>query len=273
MLWGLGGEGKLMQCFVIQPFDDGGRYDKRYKDVFEPAIKNADLEPYRVDRDPSVSVLIDDIERGIEHSSVCLAEISTDNPNVWFELGYAIASQRDVVLVCSDERTTPFPFDEQHRKIIQYPTQSSSDFETARSKTTERLKAVLKRREKLGLLSSLSSVSRVEGLEQYEIAGLIAMAEEVDDPEAGIGSFFFHRNMRQAGFTKVAGILAMKSLLDRGMLERFETENYTAFRVTSKGMSWLLTNKERLTLQIAAVEPQGLTEEDIQGLTEEDVPF
>ena len=258
----------MPRCFVIQPFDGGQRYDKRYEDVFEPAIRDAGLEPYRVDRDPSVSVPIDDIERGIEHSGVCLAEISTDNPNVWFELGYAIASQRDVVLVCSDERTTPFPFDVQHRKIIQYSTQSSSDFETARSKTTERLKAVLKRREKLGLLSSLSSVSRVEGLEQYEIAGLIAVAEEVDDPEAGISGYIFRQNMGQAGFTKVAGTLAMKSLLDRGMLERFEGENYngetyTAFRVTSRGMSWLLTNKEKLTLQIADREPRGLTDEDI----------
>ena len=163
----------MPRCFVIQPFD-GDQYDKRYKDVFAPAIKNADLEPYRVDQDPSVSVPIDDIERGIENSSVCFAEISTDNPNVWFELGYAIASKREMVLVCSDERKTPFPFDVQHRKIIKYSTQSKSDFETVQSKITEQLKAVLIRRENLGRLSSLSSVSRVEGLEQYEIAGLVA---------------------------------------------------------------------------------------------------
>ena len=268
MLWGLGGEGKLMQCFVIQPFDDGGRYDKRYKDEFEPAIRDAGLEPYRVDRDPSVSVPIDDIERGLENSSVCLAEISTNNPNVWFELGYAIASQRDVVLVCSDERETPFPFDVQHRKIIRYSTQSSSDFEIARSAVTERLKAVLIKRESLGQLGSVTSISKVEGLEQYEIAGLIAVVEEVNDPEAGIDAGIFRQNMEQAGFTKVAGTLALKSLLDRGMLEQFENENYRgetypAFRATSKGMGWLLTNKEKLTLRIADREPQGLTDKDI----------
>ena len=103
----------MPRCFVIQPFDDGERYDKRYKDVFAPAIKAAGLEPYRVDRDPSVSVPIDDIELGIENSEVCLAEISTDNPNVWYELGYAIASKREVFLLCSkNERKTHFPFDE-----------------------------------------------------------------------------------------------------------------------------------------------------------------
>ena len=243
----------MLTCFVIQPFDDGGRYDKRYEDVFEPAIKNADLEPYRVDQDPSVSVPIDDIERGIEHSDVCLVEISTDNPNVWFELGYAIASKRGVVLVCSDERKARFPFDVQHRNIIRYSTESSSDFETARLKITERLKAVLIKRKNLGQLGSVTSISRVEGLEQYEIAGLVAVAEEVNDPEDGISAWMFSQNMKQAGFSNLAGTLALKSLLDREMLERFEDENYdgetfTAFKVTSEGMAWLLTNKGILTL-------------------------
>ena len=244
----------MPRCFVIQPFDGGERYDKRYEDVFEPAIRDAGLEPYRVDRDPSVSVPIDDIERGIENSNVCLAEISTDNPNVWFELGYAIASKCDVVLVCSDEREKPFPFDVQHRKIIRYSTQSSSDFETAHSAVTERLKAVLKKRENLGKLGSVTSISKVEGLEQYEIAGLIAVAEEVHDPEAGIETGIFRDNMGQAGFTKLAGTLALQSLLDREMLEQFEYKDngggtYLVFKVTSKGMDWLFANKEKLTLR------------------------
>jgi hypothetical protein len=84
-------------CFVIQPFD-GGKFDKRYDDVFSPAIRAADLEPYRVDRDPNVSIPIDDIEKGISASTACLVDITTDNPNVWFELGYAIAAQKEVVL-------------------------------------------------------------------------------------------------------------------------------------------------------------------------------
>ena len=37
------------RCFVIQPFDQGP-FDKRYDDVFAPAICDAGLEPYRVDR-------------------------------------------------------------------------------------------------------------------------------------------------------------------------------------------------------------------------------
>ena len=37
----------MPRCFVIQPFDSGGKFDKRYLDVFRPAILAAGLKPYR----------------------------------------------------------------------------------------------------------------------------------------------------------------------------------------------------------------------------------
>ena len=106
-------------CFVMQPFD-GDKYDKRYKDTFAPAIEETGLTPYRVDRDAGVSIPIDDIESGIRTARLCFAEITTDNPNVWFELGFAISAAKDAVLICSEERTSRFPFDVQHRNIIKY---------------------------------------------------------------------------------------------------------------------------------------------------------
>ncbi len=44
----------------------------------------------------------------ITKSVACFAEISEDNPNVWFELGYAIARDKPLCIVCSDLRTS-FP--------------------------------------------------------------------------------------------------------------------------------------------------------------------
>lgn len=105
-------------CFVIQPFD-GGKFDKRFDDVYKPAIEAAGLDAYRVDRDPSVDIPIDAIEEGIKNESICLADITSDNPNVWYELGFAYATGRPVIMVCSDERSDRrYPFDIQHRSII-----------------------------------------------------------------------------------------------------------------------------------------------------------
>ena len=48
-------------CFMIQPFD-GGRFDKRYEDIYKPAIIAAGLDAYRVDADDLAQVPIDTIE-------------------------------------------------------------------------------------------------------------------------------------------------------------------------------------------------------------------
>ena len=104
------------RCFVIQPFDEGGFYDRRYAEVLAPAVRGAGLEPYRVDRDPSADVPIETIESEIQSAAACIAGISEDNPNVWYELGYAMAARKDVVLLSSAARKR-YPFDIQHHPL------------------------------------------------------------------------------------------------------------------------------------------------------------
>lgn len=243
----------MASCFVIQPFDKG-RFDKRYEDVFVPAITEAGLEAYRVDRDPGVTIPIEDIQSGIESSEVCLADISTDNPNVWFELGYAIASQREVVLVCSDERESRFPFDVQHRSVIRYSTESSRDFDQLKSQISGKLKALLAKRARLGQLGRISPVTQVEGLQQYEIAALVAVAEEIDTPDGGRSVYLIRQDMEKAGFTKLATTLGLSSLVNKALLRAFEDHDYdgntfTVYGLTDAGVKWLFDNQDKLTLK------------------------
>lgn len=126
-------------CFVIQPFDKG-KFDKRFHDDFKPALKDAGFEAYRVDEDPAPDVLIDGIEDGIRRAPLVLADVTTDNPNVWYELGFAFALKKPVVLTCEEGRR--LPFDIQHRHVIHYQTESGSDFVRLRQQITERAEAL-----------------------------------------------------------------------------------------------------------------------------------
>jgi predicted transcriptional regulator len=135
------------KCFVIQPFDSGP-FDKRFDDIIEPAIKDANLLAYRVDRDPGVVVPIDEIECGIRESIAVVADISLDNPNIWYEVGYARAADKPMVLICSSKRVI-FPFDIQHRNIVKYSTESISDFQEMRAEITKRLIAVVKKSQEI----------------------------------------------------------------------------------------------------------------------------
>ncbi|MCL4428066.1 MAG: hypothetical protein M1276_03625, partial [Deltaproteobacteria bacterium] len=133
-------------CFVIQPFDNGGSFDKRFNETLKPAIVETGLKAYRVDEDPKVSIIIESIEENIDNSEVVLADISEDNPNVWFELGLAIKSKKDVILICSANRGDKFPVDVQHRKIIKYNTQSQSDFDKLKTEIKDRINLVLNKK-------------------------------------------------------------------------------------------------------------------------------
>jgi hypothetical protein len=134
-------EDEKKKCFIIRPFSDV--YDKRDEDIFSPAIKSIGIFPYCVSGDHGKINIIDDIEKGIRNSCICFADITTDNPNVWYEVGFAFACEKKVILVCSNERTGDFPFDVRHRDIIPYKTDSLRDFNALRDKIENKGKSYL----------------------------------------------------------------------------------------------------------------------------------
>lgn len=237
----------------MQPFD-GGIFDKRYEDTFANAIRDAGLEPYRVDQDPKVSIPIQDIEIGIRDSRICFAEITLDNPNVWFELGYAIAAGKEVVMVCSTERTTKFPFDVQHRSIIRYSSDSARDFDVLRKQISTKIKAILHREESLPKVSELAKLRKIEGLDQHEIVCLAALAENLDHPDDNASAYQIKRDMERSGFTKIATTLAVKSLIQKELVsyERYpdiDGDSYIGYTLTEKGWAWVLENQSRFMLR------------------------
>jgi nucleoside 2-deoxyribosyltransferase len=235
-------------CFVIQPFDRG-MFDKRYDDVIAPAIRAAGLEPYRVDRDPSASVLIESIEKGIRSAAVCVAEITTDNTNVWYELGYAFAAGKDVVMVSAKDRAK-FPFDVQHRNILVYATESTSDFEKLGGALTGRLEACIKKeRDSARLVSPMRST---EGLLAHEVTCLaVVMENTLLFPTASISGI--KNDMERAGFTATAVGISVRGLQRKGLLAvSIESDrdggDYQVFSLTKEGEAWLVDHQAELQL-------------------------
>src|ERR1700728_629960 len=104
-------------CFVMQPFAAplGTYYDKIYK----PAIEKAGLTPVRADADIfGTGKIIDQVWTGINAAKVLVAELTSRNPNVFYELGLAHALKKAVVLVSSNQEDVPF--DLHHIRVIYY---------------------------------------------------------------------------------------------------------------------------------------------------------
>jgi len=264
----------MPRCFVIQPLDDGGPYDKRYEDVLCPAIKDACLEPYRVDKDPATTILIDDIEENIRTSEICLADITPDNPNIWYEVGYAFAKNKPVVMICAKMRPTKPPFDVQHRHIIFYAPDSPSDFRKLQKEITARLNAQIQKTEAMQSVASLSPVKIVGGdLTSYEIATMVSIMENRLMPNEGTTPNNIRQDMRKAGYTDIATSLSLESLSRKALIEYTEVESnnfgetYTVCMLTSRGLDWMLENQDRFRLSGRR------DEEEPPKVNDEDIPF
>jgi len=240
----------MNRCFVIQPFDND-KFDKRFVDIFEPAIKKADLEAYRIDKDLSVRIPIDEIEKGISESTICFAEITSNNPNVWYELGFAFACNKEVVMVCSDERLDKFPFDIQHRHVITYKTSSTSDFTTLEDTITRKIKAVQQKTKTVAQLN-ITPVVETEGLKGHEIALMILIMENQISPDDNTSVYGLKNEMNKSGYNDIATSIGIRALVKYGMVETFKAvddynngQEYSACRLTEKGENWILSNQDQ----------------------------
>lgn len=85
-------------------------------------------------------------------------------------------------------------------------------------------------------------------LGEHEAAALQVVAQHVNEPDEGITPVEFRRKMAQRGFPGADGTLALASLRERGMLEKFEYEDwngdsYWQYRLTLMGTRWLSANR------------------------------
>lgn len=104
------------KCFVMMPFADP--FEIYYERLYKPAIMEAGLEPTRTLDLFRPSAIVFDIWNMIQEANVLLAELTTRNANVFYELGLAHAIGKPVVLV--SETMSDVPFDLQQLRIILY---------------------------------------------------------------------------------------------------------------------------------------------------------
>nr|DAY85251.1 MAG TPA: CMP/hydroxymethyl CMP hydrolase [Caudoviricetes sp.] len=110
-------------CFVIMPFSDVEGYDKGhftrvYEYLIKPACEKAGFVPIRADENSKSDVIIVDILQKILECDMAICDMSSKNPNVFYELGFRQAFNKKTVLI-KDSRTD-MPFDTSAIRTITY---------------------------------------------------------------------------------------------------------------------------------------------------------
>ena len=230
---------KMPICFVAQPFREP--FQGRIAETIEPAIRNAGMVAYKVEDDVAADKLIGYIHAAIERAALVLVDITMDNPNVWYELGYSQALKKPLVMIsCTSERDTakPYPFDVRGRKVIEYATTKRSDHEKLQHAVTKRLETLLRNVGHVPspppLMAPVVTSAIVPDPNDVDVVNLLQMAAKKLLPEVGEATIVFNEWDQSLGFAAGTTARKIRSALQAPYSVR-NVGNTTALLVKSIG--------------------------------------
>lgn len=101
---------KQQTAFIVMQFSES--YNELYEEIIrEVCEKEFKYSCFRADEIYSQRLIIQDIEDSINRSSLVVADITPNNPNVFYEVGYAHAIKKPTILLCDKARDDKLPFD------------------------------------------------------------------------------------------------------------------------------------------------------------------
>lgn len=102
--------------FVIMPFSQD--FTDVWKGGIEKAAMAEGFNPIRVDMINKSTNITDDIVSSIERCRLAIVDVTNNNPNVMFELGYALAKDKPNIII--SQSADDLPFDIRNIRTIIY---------------------------------------------------------------------------------------------------------------------------------------------------------
>lgn len=109
---------KEPSVFCIMKFEQA--FDDLYQDVIKPQCEKFGLRAIRADENYASTPIINDIVQEISRAAIIICDITMDNPNVFYELGYAHALRKTTILLADSQKRTTLPFDVSGYRTIFY---------------------------------------------------------------------------------------------------------------------------------------------------------
>jgi len=100
-----------MHIFVAMPYHtkEGIDFDRVYNELIKPALEDEGFEVFRADEEVRAGEIRTDMFQELLLADLVIADLSIDNPNVWYELGVRHALRaRGIVQIKSKREYMPF---------------------------------------------------------------------------------------------------------------------------------------------------------------------
>lgn len=115
-------------CFVIMGFGKKTDYsisktynlDATYKNIIKPSVEAEGYRCIRADEIKDSAIIDKSMYALLVKADLVIADITTYNPNVIYELGIRHASRPHKTIIMKNEESVPIPFDLSHSRIFSY---------------------------------------------------------------------------------------------------------------------------------------------------------
>lgn len=116
-------------CFVLMPFK--GEFERVYEFVYRSVCRENNIHCYRVDENSGPGSITEEIIKGIDEADIIIADLTGQNPNVFYELGVANYSGNKTIM--TTQEIEKLPFDIRSYRVLPY---SLGDAELIRLKNS-----------------------------------------------------------------------------------------------------------------------------------------
>ena len=113
----------MKRCFLISPIGAEGSEVREHADdvldfIIKPAMEELGYEAYRSDHSHAVGKISDQMFDSILNDDLCVALLTFQNPNVYYELAVAQSAARPVIILAL--KGTNLPFDIKDMRVVYY---------------------------------------------------------------------------------------------------------------------------------------------------------
>ena len=129
-------------CFIVCPISEEGSEERKRSDeilnhLITPILNDLNYNIIRIDQIPHSGQIDSEILEYLKNSELVIADITGNNPNVFFELGYRVGLNKPVIQILEKGPNVRIPFDRAMFNTIFYNLKNVPEFE----KNKEDLKA------------------------------------------------------------------------------------------------------------------------------------
>jgi hypothetical protein len=155
-------------CFIIMPASSAdsyepGHFKRVYEYIIRPACKNAGFEPVREEDINTTNHIVIDVLKKVIEADMAVCDVSSQNPNVLYQLGVRQAFNLPVTLI-KDNKTARI-FDIQGWREVQYDANMRIDkIEEAIPELTHALRSAYKDGGK-----TINSITQLLGIEPAKV--------------------------------------------------------------------------------------------------------